>query len=232
MDYINRVIEKLGEREHDIERFFDEWIFKPFGIKKGVITKENIRPLFLFCMSAQAFQKTVKKKEGYGISLKEFDSKFDEIIKNMSDLNDGNKKIKHNYLFDTIKSMPQMGYKNTSLFLKILVLYLKIWPELKDELYVPIDVHIGRILLDKLKILDENNGIVGYKDNKVEIFSPYSKKKFLRFQENLNSIHRPRIMFDHLWFIGFVFCGKRVFCDYCWIKDDCKNRWDKPDIES
>lgn len=48
-----------------------------------------------------------------------------------------------------------MGTKTACDFLGYIVYYLEIWPDLVNLLYVPIDRHIHRILVDKLRIFNE-----------------------------------------------------------------------------
>ena len=71
-------------------------------------------------------------------------------MENMSDLTISKSKEKFDFLFETIRNIHLVGPKIASLFPELVVLHGKVWEELINELYVPIDRHIRAILIEKL----------------------------------------------------------------------------------
>jgi len=121
-----------------------------------------------------------------------------------------------------VYSAPGVGQKIGSLILEVIIHYGEANPDLENKLYVPIDIHVRRILKECL----------GLKNVPRINSSPYSKN-YLEFQKYLatNTANKvPRIYFDYLWFVGKVFCTKidlnkegyskgYRLCSICWIKD-------------
>ena len=123
-----------------------------------------------------------------------------------------------------VYSAPGVGQKIGNLILEVMIHYGEANPQLEPRLYVPIDTHVRRILVDCLGV-----------GNVPDIACSPAAPRYTRFQRYLaaNTAEGvPPICFDYLWFVGKVFCTKKKgggraysrgyrLCPICWIRDHC-----------
>lgn len=133
-------------------------------------------------------------------------------------------------LVETVYSAPGVGQKIGSLILEVIIHYGELNPALEKKLFVPLDTHVIRILSECLHVQDVP-----------PMGTPFQADKMQRFQiflKNNTSPDLPRIYFDYLWFVGKVFCTKKIaegdqysrgyrLCAMCWIKEHClyEDKW-------
>lgn len=210
---LNEVVNELLKHKETFGMEYNK-TFSLFDIKKGVATKDNLHRIFSMCVTARRRVSASRCKE----AIRQFDEKVGEIIEYMSDLTERNAKDKHKRLFNNILGINGVGPKIATEFIKTIVYWAGIWPELKNELYVPVDKHVHNLMVKKLKVFDKN-----------EVPDPDDLKNekwfelFENFQRTLSEIRGPRIDFDLLWFIGSHFsCKLGIYCDYCFIRKYCQ----------
>jgi endonuclease III len=205
---LKKVIEKLKKHREVIRVEHAKWD-RVLDIERGRATRENLTKIFRISAPAKARVKIGDLRQ----SVKEFDERCDEIINYMSSSED-DAKTKHEWLLGELTGIRGVGTKIACDFLEHAVYWDGIWPELRDELYVPVDRHIYRIMTEKLKVFSEDE---------VPLGKPYKSRRFIEFQEALSKVHMPRVEFDFLWFIGSQFkCAYGIYCEYCWIKCLCR----------
>lgn len=182
-----------------------------FGIKKGDFTKSNLKRILIPAIQYRSGP-LLPVKECKEI-IDDFENKYPKI-KNI--LKNGNSQDDLNNLLDIVDSIHNIGPKIASVYLKDVIYQFRIGEQLIPYLYLPIDIHIKNIFVNKLQAIDRNE-----MPNTSDKYSHYKNRAF---QEELSQIHNPRIEFDMFWYIGGKFCSNRLFCDICWIKKHCKKR--------
>jgi endonuclease III len=171
----------------------------------------NFNSVIDFCLKTNRFRNHLHEAEQY------FSSRFRNIRNHIEHDNWTNLK-------DLVYHAPGVGQKIGSLILEVLIHYGDANANLERLLFVPIDTHVHRIFTECLGL-----------DNFPAIGTSIDSRAYLSFQDFLaeNTAERTsRIVFDYLWFVGKVFCGKIVpnndgysrgyrLCSMCWIKDAC-----------
>jgi len=182
-----------------------------FGIRKGKIDKKNLKTILI---------PAIQYRSGPSLSAKEcieimndFENKYPEV-ENI--LKNGDSQEDLDNLLDIVNSIYDIGPKIASVYLKDVIYQFKIGGQLIPYLYLPIDIHIKNIFVNKLQVIDRNK--------MPKTSDKYSHYRNIAFQEELSRIHTPRVEFDTFWYIGSRFCSNRLFCDICWIKNYCKSK--------
>lgn len=199
----------LLEHKKDMDIPYNTY-FNIFGIKKGIFTKKNLKLMLLPCLQARAGPKLSLKKCKQAMSF--LNKNLD--IKKFKSLN-GSEKF--NYFYNIVKSIPSVGPKITGVYMKDVIYHNNVCPDLVNYLYLPIDIHVRRILIEKLKIFTE--------EEVPKVSERYETRKNQKFQKILDEIHKPRVEFDYLWFIGKYFCNQRLACSFCFLKDLCLDKY-------
>lgn len=187
---------------------FTRSLFEFMNIKKRKLTIENLQKILLLDIQSRGGGGLLSPSKCKNI-IYEFNTRMD-----IEEINRKQGKEKFDYIYRQMIGIDQIGPKIAAVFMKNIVYYMEICPELVNFLYMPIDRHIRKIFIDKLKVFDEKD--VPHPSE------PFNTKKNKRFQEDLSAIHQPRIEFDLFWFVGSMFCNKRIACHLCWIRDFCK----------
>lgn len=150
-------------------------------------------------------------------SLLDFDATYDLITQQILPNFNGQESTDLIYRC-MISDIRNIGPKITGVFLRDLVYHLGVWKELLEFLYLPIDRHVRSLLVSRLKVFQE--------EETPRISESYFTRKNQKFQTEMSAIHKPRVDFDDLWFIGSDFCTFRKLCPICWIRDLCINRYE------
>jgi len=209
---LKSVVNDLLKHKEEWDSHF--WAFcEPYKIAEGVGSKENLGKIFILSIQARGGPKLNTSK--CRRVLKEFDSAIDGILKLDSE---GQQKLDD--IVKKIDGIMYIGPKITGLFLRDVVYYFHIWPDLINYLYQPIDRHVRTLLTEKLKVMGEKE-------------VPYPSESFFSrknkgFQSFLSKVHQPRIEFDYLWHVGARFCTYRIseICGLCPINKYCKNPYE------
>jgi hypothetical protein len=210
---VKRALCELGKHHKTICKFFAA-VSEPLQIRKGEITKINLWKILLIDVQSRSGRKL---NEDDIIELRErFFNDLD--LQKAKALKD---EERFDYLYNIIVGLPRIGPKIASVFMKNLVCKFAIFPELKDNLFLPIDVHIKNVLVTRLRVLGENEIRTG---------NPLTSKRSIsmRCQEQLSRIHDPRVELDDFWYIGHLFCNKRsgLVCEQlCWIREYCRQKY-------
>lgn len=184
--------------------------------------KEN-DPFYFFkrvvLMDIQSRPKNLTKCEILRI-FEDIDEKFENF--DWKCYKDSHKKL-INSLYEKLLSINQIGYKLAYLIVKNFILFgntilllgisrNSLLPYLK----APIDIHVKNLLCYRLQLVlkDKYNSLKS--DNK-------------KFQKELSTLCENEkglfpIDLDYLWYIGFKYCNRRVFCNYCPIKKECLDK--------
>lgn len=206
--------EALGElRKYDgtISKFF-AGVSEPFQIDSGEITKRNLWKILLLDVQSRGGPKLnvhhIKKlRERF---FRDLDLEKAKALKGEG---------RFQYLYNTVAGLPRIGPKITSVFMRNMVCEFSIFPELKDHLFLPIDVHIENVLVNKLRLLEQS---AISKDN------PVKTKRAKMLQQDLSEIHNPRVELDDFWWVGYLFCNKKsqlVCAETCWIREYCQEKY-------
>lgn len=211
-----KVFEILYSKRNEMEEFFDHYLFETMQIDKNefIDDKDQYLKFIDFCLNTRQrsnkndFEKGKKKlEEFYPLIVKCVKEKEIDALKAL------------------IYSVHGVGQKIGSMMLEFIFLYSNYKDDIAaKKLFVPIDVHIERIFKDSFSVITP------------KVDSKYQDKKFVEFQDFLDQFtnHKSRVYFDYLWFIGKMFCAKITdekskgykLCNYCWIRDYCKNeKW-------
>ena len=189
--------------------------FSLIGLEKTDDSKENLKKLLVFSLQFRGGPRLPLKEVDK--SLLAFDATYDRITEQILPNFNGQRSTDLIYGC-MISNIPNIGPKITGVFLRDLVYHLGIWKELREFLYLPIDRHIHSLLVNRLKVFQEKET--------PRVGESYFTKKNQDFQTEMSAIHRPRVDFDDLWFIGSNFCTFIKLCPICWIRDLCRNRHD------
>lgn len=205
---LRNCIQDLLVHKKEMDNLSKGWS-EPLGIKQELETQENFQNILLASIQARA---------GPLLNVKRCKQIFLEFNKNLNfeTINNLKDKEKLDYLYNLLDNLKYVGPKIALVILKDIVYCNKIYPELINELLLPIDTHIRKILINKLKVFDD--------DEVPKPSESITTKRNKIFQSNLAQIHTPRIEFDYLWCVGYLFCNKRVACHLCWIKNYCQER--------
>ena len=211
---LNKVHEILLSKESEMKEFMKHYAFKKN--KKNIETFVDDKVQFLefidFCLNTR--RKSVEEHKIEGKQY--FNKNYDNIIRSVEEKDVAK-------LRSLVCDSPGVGQKIGSMILEFIFLYSRHRDEaVIKELYVPIDTHVKRIFKYSFGM------------ETPEIGWRYGNKKFQEFQDLLDgySNNKGRIYFDYLWFVGKVFCTKMEsknskgykLCQYCWIKEYCKNK--------
>ena len=185
--------------------------WEPLRIRPGDESKENVGKIFISTLQARGGPKL--KNEDIERIVKEFNKKFDSIRGNLPSYS---KQEAVDYLHSEIEGIRGVGFKIAAVFLKDVVYRHKIWGELTDWLYLPVDRHVKNILTERLGAFTQKE-LPRYTRK-------YNNKANQEFQKALDTIHRPRVEFDYFWWIGYRYCNYKLLCQYCPLKDVCVNK--------
>jgi len=211
-----RVFEILYSKRKEMEDFFDHYIFEAMDIKKYefIDDKNQFKRFIDFCLSTRQ----QPNKEYDEVAKSQLEKIYPMLVNLIKQKDIDGLKI-------LIYGTHGIGQKIGSMMLEMIFLYSNYRDAVvTKQLFVPIDVHIERIFKDSFKIITPKIG------------TKPKEKKFIEFQESLDQYtnNQSRIYFDYLWFVGKMFCAKITdekskgykLCNYCWIKDYCKNdKW-------
>lgn len=253
METLIQIAKKLADHSEEMDSFHMVYDFSKdfYGIDKGVDSQENVLKIFSQCIQRRGGP-LLKAEEVYKLR-----DKFVEQVLDNGDLQKPSTEGDFKNIRRKIMGLEGIGPKITDLFLKNMVYYGQIWPELEEYLYVPLDIHVRRFFIQKARIWkyeEFKSDLKGYlKNNDVsqkdktekknylmEKYLPYpnleimeagqSRRDYRRFMEFQNmlkdatsSIGEPRIIFDYIWYIGNRFCKEKWACEFCWLKEFCKD---------
>jgi len=209
-----KALKLVLEHKKEMDReLFESVHFKVLGIKIGRDDKENLKKWFILATGPGW-------RAGPGLSLevrlemlKAFDKWYKKVVDEILPSYHGQEAM--DKMVEELRNIIWIGYKIAGVYLKDIIYHFRVWPELRDYLYLPIDRHTRSIIVEKLRAFDE-------KDTP-DIGESYFTGRSKRFQEVLSQIHKPRIEFDYFWYVGSNFCSYYL-CDYCWIKELCQSK--------
>jgi|GEM_PF-2733615 len=211
---LSKAISLVLEHKHELDKLLFESVhFKALNIKIGDDSKENLKKWFILVTGpgwrARPPLSLAERRE----MLKAFDKWYDKVVKDILPNYSGQDAV--DKMIDELVKIKWVGYKVAGVYLRDIVYYFKVWPHLTDYLYLPIDRHVRDIMVKRLK---------AFSDADVpEVGESYFTGRNKKFQQILNTIHKPRVEFDYFWYIGVNFCSYHL-CNYCWIKELCREK--------
>ena len=208
---IKGVLNKIKKHRNTIGKFF-AGVSEPLEIEAEKTTQKNLWKIMLLDIQSRGgpklndtYIRTIKKKFERDVDLRKAAQ-----MENAE---------KFQYLYQKIVGLPRIGPKITAVFMKGMISKFQVFPELKNYLFLPVDLHVANILEKRLKLFRKEEICKG---------NPFKSPKSLVFQNQLSEIHRPRIELDDFWFIGYIFCNKKsglVCNEFCWIRKYCKDKF-------
>jgi hypothetical protein len=197
-------------------RAFRKAVSEPFGIQKASPTSDNLWRIMILDMQSRAHAKLPPHK------VQQLHYRFLHEVGPAAAKNWQGQEKFHG-LYDALVTLPYIGAKIASVFLRQTVCEYRIFPELKPYLFLPVDTHIETMLVRKLDVLDEQE---------ISKENPLTSRKACRFQESLSQLpwlmgRWRRVDLDAFWYVGYLFCSKnsKTVCnDICWIRRYCQQR--------
>ena len=213
-EILKSAIELVLKHKEEIDKESDASIHRVvLEIKKGDSSKENLRKWFILITGPGWRGGPPPNLEKRRRMLAQFENWYNKVTNQILP-----KEISQNTMDEIYRATDDIEYigpKIAGVFLRDVIIYLGIWPQFTDFLYLPIDRHTRNVLVYKL-------GVFGGKEVP-NISESYFTSKNQQFQEILNEVHKPRVEFDYFWVIGSKFCSY-FLCDFCWISGLCKDK--------
>ena len=188
--------------------------FALIRLRKNDDSKENLKKLLVFSLQFRGGPRLTLKEVNKALS--DFDAVYNVITQEILPNFNGQKTA--DSIYKHMLDVRNVGPKIAGVFLRDVVYHLGVWKGLLEFLFVPIDRHVRNLLVNCLNVFD--------KEDVPKISESFFTKRNQKFQTELATIHKPRVDFDDLWFIGSNFCSFRKLCPICWIKDLCANRFE------
>lgn len=205
----------LGRKRPVMFAFMEKYLFAQVRVPRTEVlsNQQNFDRVIDFCLNTRQRKK-----------IDEFEEAKALISANFGRIREGVRQGDIEGLRTLLYSAPGVGQKIGNLILEVIIHYGEANPRLEPYLYVPIDTHVRRMLVDCL-------GVRSVPDVACSPKAP----RYLRFQRNLaaNAAQGvPPICFDYLWFVGKVLCTKKDsdgagynrgyrLCSICWLRDHC-----------
>jgi len=212
----------LATKKDFMRQFMERYILQQLGLKldDDILSKENYTKIIDFCLNTR--QRIVNNELVEGKNY--FKEQYSAFV-NYYQTNDIEE------LKELVYRCPGVGQKIGSFILEVFIHYFGKNKTVEKELFLPIDTHTRRILVECLEVK-----VPGIGENiKTKNYNSFQKFLLENTPENEN-----RIIFDYLWFVGKVFCVKvseninsntysrgYKLCNLCWINELCKykNKW-------
>jgi hypothetical protein len=199
------------KKHHGIMDQFFKSVSGPLQIRKKGLTKENLWKILLIDIQSRGGPKL------NGSAVKRVKTAFFRNV-DLGKAKSLKGEDKFNYLYSTLIGLPKIGPKIAAVFMKNMVCEFSIFAELRNYLFVPIDLHVEKILTKKLR---------AFTPKEPSRESPLKSKKSRLFQNELSKICNPRIELDGFWYVGYLFCNKKselVCKELCWIRRYCHQK--------
>jgi len=181
------------------------------GIQKDYASKENLKKWFILAVGpgwrAGPAPALDRRKE----MIEAFDKWYEKVIGEILPECSGQEAM--DKMVEGLVKIKGIGPKIAGVYLRDIVYHVRVWPQLKEYLYLPIDRHTRNILIHKLEAFDEHQAPA--------VGESYFTEKNSQFQQALSQIHKPRVEFDYFWTIGSKFCSFYL-CNFCWIREVCR----------
>ncbi len=243
---LKNVVRLLKHKQCEIDSYMEAYVFRPYGIDiKSCILNQSMddaKKLMDFSFNTRQGGQQKSAIEKYEKEEKE----VLEILKFTLGIlfkKDMAPRKRYEIALGLINSLDNVGQKITTMFLKFLVYYSDNFEgkvELEQELFVPFDSHVLKLLfgrvngekMNRLNLYDEsiNQAALKYQVYKGEGIS-IKKNKLVRLQKNIREdfdnlgIEEPPIILDYLWYVGSMYC-RRMFgdigCKICFLKPECE----------
>ncbi|HUW95198.1 MAG TPA: hypothetical protein VMW58_05385 [Anaerolineae bacterium] len=201
--------------------FMEKYLFAQVQVPRTEIlsNQQNFDRVIDFCLNTRQRKK-----------LDEFEAAKAHFTDNFGRIGEGVRQGDIEGLRTLVYEAPGVGQKIGNLILEVIIHYGEANRRLEPHLYVPIDSHVRRILLDCLGV-----------DHVPQVGCAPDAPRYLRFQRYLaaNAAQGvPPICFDYLWFVGKVLCNKKSdggrgysrswrLCSICWLRKYCRvpDKW-------
>ena len=210
---LKKALDLVLRHKNEIDKELFEGIhFKVLNIRKGDSSRENLRRWFILVTGPGWRAGKPPHLEERREMMKRFDEWYEKAIKILQSKTDQDAMDE---IVKGLVNIKYIGYKIAGVYLRDIVYHFKVWPQLCDYLYLPIDRHVRDILVNKLR---------SFEDEEVpKVGESYFSKRSRYFQEVLNEIHKPRVEFDYFWVVGAKFCSFHL-CNFCWIQKFCHDK--------
>ena len=242
---LTNVVRLLRQKQEEIDSYMEAYIFRPYDIDiKNCILSQSMADMkklmdFSFHTRQRGQQKSAVEK--YQKEEKEILEILKFILATIVNQKMAPKR-RYELALVQLNFIDNVGQKIAAMFLKFLIYYSANFEgksELEQELFIPFDSHVLKLLfkrvngekINRLNLYDEsvNQAALKYEINKGEGIS-IKENKLVRLQKNIREdfdnlgIKEPPIILDYLWYVGLMYC-KRMFgdigCKICFLKREC-----------
>jgi len=247
---LKNVVRLLKQKQGEIDSYMEAYVFRPYGIniKSCILSQSMVDAKKLMDFSFHTRQGGQQKS-----AIEKYEKEEKEAFKILKFTlgilvkKDTAPRKRYEIALALINSLDNVGQKITTMFLKFLIYYSDYFEgkaELEQELFIPFDSHVLKLLfvrvngekMSRLNLYDEsvNQAALKYEVYKGEGIS-LKENKLVRLQRNIREdfdnlgIEEPPITLDYLWYVGSMYCSKRfgdIGCKICFLMSECEKGYE------
>jgi hypothetical protein len=245
-----RTVELLSSNKPRMDAYTEHSLFKPYDINiKRCIPESRVddaKRLFDCSFTTRQGGQTKEALRKY----KQAEPAVYETLDNVLAILKGSRDARTKYILSllmvhAIEGIEGIGQKIATMFLEFLIYYSDDFPgkdELLQELLIPFDAHVMKLLFTKvngremsgLNLYSEevNQATLRYEfdmeGDRLEIKKNrlYTLHEHIREDFSSLKITKPPIILDHLWYVGTVYCThselSAIGCKICFLAEECE----------
>lgn len=241
---LKRIVRLLADHRQEIIDYQRAEMFRPHKIDiENCLVKDKFedakRLLDLSFTSRQGGQ-TRKALKNYKKNRKAIQKTLRAAMTSLM-REDWDYKRRYTTALNSVCTIEGIGQKIASMFIMFLVYYSKDFKgrdRLIEQLFIPLDTHVCRLLFtkfnkeipDRINLYDEsvNQSYLNYdwNLNPVRIKENKTFRLQRKIQEDFTSLNisEAPVILDYLWYVGFMYCSRGfgdIGCKICFLRGEC-----------